>query len=97
MIAGVLIQVPLGVYIDRMYDAQRTSVPKRDKAHRWQGYVVLLASWVAVTTGLFEFRAGTAVNVLWFVYMPLFLLVVLWRRQRFVRAQAPAEKKVETA
>ncbi|KAI8802735.1 hypothetical protein BJ742DRAFT_777915 [Cladochytrium replicatum] len=48
----MLLQVVLGVFIDRKFDPLRKTIPWHDKAHWWLGRVSILAAIVNLVTGL---------------------------------------------
>lgn len=74
----VILQIPLGIYIDKAYNPQRTSIPARDKAHWWIGRILFLAASVTIPTGIWAFENGgvSVFKIVWFIWQFLVIPVI---------------------
>ena len=52
----MVVQMSLGVLIDKWYDPERLKIPLHDKIHAWMGYSVWLFANVAIVLGLLSYR-----------------------------------------
>ncbi|KAI8906909.1 hypothetical protein EDD86DRAFT_192687, partial [Gorgonomyces haynaldii] len=60
---GMVFQIVLGIYIDRTFDAERGTIPIRDKIHWVLGRLLFFAGLVAIITGMQQYNVnGEPVN-----------------------------------
>ncbi|KAI9222824.1 hypothetical protein BC828DRAFT_4583 [Blastocladiella britannica] len=71
----MLLQIILGIVIDRMYDSGRTSIPGRDKAHWVIGYTLAIGGPASVLLGLLEYEASSALIGTYVATWILFILL----------------------
>ncbi|KAI8906934.1 hypothetical protein EDD86DRAFT_192865 [Gorgonomyces haynaldii] len=88
----LLVQLGLGIYIDKVYDPNRTSVPFHDQAHWWIGRIVTLVAFVTVFLGIAEYNESfSGVNIaLYFVFGAWLLIggaAIAFGRRMFPQTQ----------
>lgn len=89
LLLTILIQMPLGFFIDRWFVRGRTEVPWHDKVHWWLGRAVFLLSYVLIPLGLWSYGASDAIKIAWFVYAFVVILVVFIVGQIIHRNDTP--------
>lgn len=69
LIGTILLQIPLGVYIDRTWSANRQYIPYRDQFHWYLGSTLSIGALVVVMTGVYQYNASTAIIALSYVWV----------------------------
>ncbi|KAI9218095.1 hypothetical protein BC828DRAFT_389552 [Blastocladiella britannica] len=60
VVLAMFVQIGLGIYIDKMFDPNRKSVPMHDKVHWWFGYTLLAAGALNVLLGHYKYGSSKA-------------------------------------
>ncbi|KAI8906961.1 hypothetical protein EDD86DRAFT_228437 [Gorgonomyces haynaldii] len=68
---GMVFQIVLGIYIDRTFDAERGTIPIRDKIHWVLGRLLFFLGLITIVTGMQQYHeGGQRVNsVLWWLFV----------------------------
>ena len=88
VILTAVLQIPLGIYIDKVFDPSRGKIPNHDIAHWWIGRILFLAACVAIPTGIWEYSDSGAIGVkvsyfIWqFAVIPTVFGVFEWQMRK---------------
>jgi hypothetical protein len=92
---GSVVQLILGVVIDKKFNPTRSEIPLRDKVHWWLGRVLFALSILNIFLGIAVANSGV---IYWyFVYAAVVLITVgvfVWAQRSFGGQQHHQEKQL---
>jgi hypothetical protein len=56
MVLAIGIQMPLGIYIDKKWNPNRTRVPWHDRLHQWLGRIAFVLTFAVIHLGFLEYE-----------------------------------------